>query len=209
MDPLDPEPAGGSGDAAPLRRPEPLGWRQARQALIAAGACPLAASEVWVANHYRWIVWKLAAHTRVLLAKSPAPPRGGGGGGAPHLPPGVHTVSVKAAADAAAGSCGETVVGNYSGAAFSNSAAPGPHLAGLTWHEVVAQLQYRWGSTGRVLYTGYMVEALHSLAVSPPCCCRRLRREACGHRSALTCCPSPCFPPVAGCAERPADTVPH
>ena len=46
------------------------GWRQARQVLLSAGACPRVASETWVANHYRWVVWKLASHTRMLLPRS-------------------------------------------------------------------------------------------------------------------------------------------
>ena len=48
------------------------GWREARQALLSAGACPRAVSEAWVANHYRWVVWKLASHTRMLLPHSHA-----------------------------------------------------------------------------------------------------------------------------------------
>ena len=185
-DPLDPNPAGGSGGAALLGRPDPLGWRQARQALIAAGACPLAASEAWVANHYRWIVWKLAAHTRVLLANSPALPQRGGGGGALHLPLGVPAASVEAAVDAAAGSCGEAAAGSCNGAAFSDSAVRGPCLAVLAWHEVVAQLQHRCGAvcTSNTYWRG----------------------------AALTSCPPSLLllpAAAAGCAERPAGTALH
>ncbi len=34
--------------------------------LHAAGAEPRHCSELWVANHFRWIVWKLACYERML-----------------------------------------------------------------------------------------------------------------------------------------------
>jgi breast cancer 2 susceptibility protein len=37
-----------------------LGWQELRQQLVEAGANPAYATEAWVANHYRWVVWKLA-----------------------------------------------------------------------------------------------------------------------------------------------------
>ena len=44
------------------------GVPQARAALLAAGACGEDASEAWVANAYRWVVWKLAAYERRWVA---------------------------------------------------------------------------------------------------------------------------------------------
>jgi hypothetical protein len=41
-------------------------WKTARQELIQRGCAPQLASEVWVKNHYRWIVWKLASLKRVF-----------------------------------------------------------------------------------------------------------------------------------------------
>ena len=41
-----------------------LGSAAAREALLSAGAEAAVASPCWVDNHYRWIVWKLAAYER-------------------------------------------------------------------------------------------------------------------------------------------------
>ena len=62
-------PAGNWGQPETTHTPG-IGWRDAWQALLDAGACPKAASEAWVANHYRWIVWKLASHERMLMLKN-------------------------------------------------------------------------------------------------------------------------------------------
>jgi breast cancer 2 susceptibility protein len=56
--------AGGGFDAA-----------AARAALLAWGADPKQATAAWVANHYRWVVWKLASYDRKLMGSC----RGGGG----------------------------------------------------------------------------------------------------------------------------------
>lgn len=176
---VDPEPGGGPGAAPPPpeRSDPPLGWRQARQALIATGACSLVASEAWVANHYRWIVWKLAAHTRVLLT-TPRLQQQRGDGGALHLPPEIAADSVKAATDAGAESCVEAV-GNRTEAAGGSkavsppSAGPDPHLAGLAWYEVVAQLQHRWAvpSAGKAGNRETVKNRMLSTHLLPPLPC--------------------------------------
>jgi hypothetical protein len=44
-----------------------FGAAEARQQLLAWGADPEQATAAWVANHYRWIVWKLAAYDRKFM----------------------------------------------------------------------------------------------------------------------------------------------
>ncbi|GAB4823428.1 hypothetical protein N2152v2_010474 [Parachlorella kessleri] len=39
---------------------QPLGWEALRSHLLEAGANPSYASQAWVKNHFRWVVWKLA-----------------------------------------------------------------------------------------------------------------------------------------------------
>lgn len=46
---------------------------QLREALLALGASHDHATEAWVRNHYRWVVWKLA---RLELLRQPAGMRG-------------------------------------------------------------------------------------------------------------------------------------
>ena len=36
-----------------------IGWKGFHDAMIAAGSDPSRASETWIRNHYRWVVWKL------------------------------------------------------------------------------------------------------------------------------------------------------
>ena len=43
---------------------EQLGAADFMVLLHAAGAEPQYCSEAWVANHYRWVVWKLACYER-------------------------------------------------------------------------------------------------------------------------------------------------
>mgnify|MGYP003883031497 CR=1 FL=1 len=43
-------------------------WRNFRSELVTAGADPNLASAAWVANHFRWIVWKLASTERAFPA---------------------------------------------------------------------------------------------------------------------------------------------
>jgi hypothetical protein len=46
-----------------------FGPSEAREALLAwGGAAPDKASVAWVANHFKWVVWKLSAYDRKLLA---------------------------------------------------------------------------------------------------------------------------------------------
>ena len=40
------------------------GWAEQMHALLQGGASPASAIPAWVQNHYRWIVWKLAAYER-------------------------------------------------------------------------------------------------------------------------------------------------
>lgn len=42
----------------------PFGVAQARKALLASGAQAKFATERWVQNHFKWVVWKLAAYER-------------------------------------------------------------------------------------------------------------------------------------------------
>jgi hypothetical protein len=44
-----------------------FGAAEARQQLLAWGADPEQATAAWVANHYKWIVWKLAAYDRKFV----------------------------------------------------------------------------------------------------------------------------------------------
>ena len=44
-----------------------FGYDAARACLVAWGADPQKTSRAWVANHYKWIVWKLASYDRKLL----------------------------------------------------------------------------------------------------------------------------------------------
>jgi breast cancer 2 susceptibility protein len=39
----------------------------ALQLLLAGGANPKYATPAWAANHYKWVVWKLAGYDRNLL----------------------------------------------------------------------------------------------------------------------------------------------
>jgi len=53
----------------------PLGAGPAhfRSMLVAAGASAALATEAWVANHFRWVVWKLACYERAFPRRLPAP----------------------------------------------------------------------------------------------------------------------------------------
>lgn len=42
------------------------GWPEAYRDLVTAGATKASISEDWVANHYKWIVWKLASQERMF-----------------------------------------------------------------------------------------------------------------------------------------------
>jgi hypothetical protein len=59
--------------AGPVNAPVPaaaaavFGAGEARTALLAWGADPAKASAAWVSNHFKWIVWKLAAYDRKLM----------------------------------------------------------------------------------------------------------------------------------------------
>jgi breast cancer 2 susceptibility protein len=62
-----------------------FGAAEARTALLAWGADPDKASPAWVANHWKWVVWKLAAYDRKLMgdsssSSSSCSSSGGGGG---------------------------------------------------------------------------------------------------------------------------------
>lgn len=52
----------------PSGAPGPWGHEQAREEVLAAGALPKYATEAWVANHYKWVVWKLACYERTFPA---------------------------------------------------------------------------------------------------------------------------------------------
>lgn len=60
-----------------------LGWRELRQRLITVGANPLYATENWVKNHYRWVVWKLARLQLLLAGSLHADSSGSGAAGSP------------------------------------------------------------------------------------------------------------------------------
>jgi len=53
----------------------PLGAGPAhfRSMLVAAGASATLATEAWVANHFRWVVWKLACYERAFPRRLAAP----------------------------------------------------------------------------------------------------------------------------------------
>ncbi len=100
-----------------------LGVAEAHAALLAAGASPPLADLPWVANHYRWVVWKLASYERLWAAQGqqqqqrpPGSSAGGGGGPGGEAP--------------ADGGGGE-------------GAAALPAGRRLTWGNVLQQLQHR------------------------------------------------------------------
>lgn len=68
--PADPAAAGGQGAVAGEgaagagRAPGTVGPEELRAELLAAGAQERFLPQAWVDNHYRWIVWKLAAYER-------------------------------------------------------------------------------------------------------------------------------------------------
>lgn len=72
-----------AGEAAAGSAPL-LGWLELRQQLLDRGANPAYATEGWVQNHFRWVVWRLA-RLRLLLAGSGAGGAPGSSGGAPAL----------------------------------------------------------------------------------------------------------------------------
>lgn len=122
-----------------------LGWRQARQALLSAGACPHKASEAWVANHYRLVVWKLCSHERMLgatktgdLSRHIGVSVTCGILGAPQsnansVPSGDRALSQTDPVDLDLGAVDLDMV-------LPRSALT---LSGLRWEEVIRQLQYR------------------------------------------------------------------
>jgi breast cancer 2 susceptibility protein len=57
--------------AAEFAFPLGAGPQHFRNMLVAAGASPLLATEGWVANHFRWVVWKLACYERAFPAAMP------------------------------------------------------------------------------------------------------------------------------------------
>jgi hypothetical protein len=71
--------------AAPVQAPAPgaagavFGAVEARIALLAWGVNPEKASAAWVSNHFKWIVWKLAAYDRKLMGHSSSSSGGGRG----------------------------------------------------------------------------------------------------------------------------------
>jgi len=65
--------------AAPCGPGAVFGAAEARQALLSWGAQPDKATAAWVDNHFKWVVWKLAAYDRKLLGLISSSSGAGGG----------------------------------------------------------------------------------------------------------------------------------
>lgn len=64
--------SGGSSTGGAIVLPASFGPEEARQALLTAGASERTMTPAWIANHWRWAVWKLAAAERAAAAAAAA-----------------------------------------------------------------------------------------------------------------------------------------